>query len=93
MTAHRIYELGTSVPTQITPNGTHSGMDITIQNVNDLGFIYVGGEGVTSSNYGYRLLPGHAISFELSGMDDLYLVAENSGMSAAVIKIKLETGQ
>ena len=31
MTAHRIYVLGSSTPTQITPPGVHSGMDITIQ--------------------------------------------------------------
>ena len=93
MTTHRIYQPGTSVPTQITPNGTHSGMDITIQNVNDSGHIYVGGEGVTSSNYGYRILPNHAISFELNGRDDLYIVAENADMNVAVIQIKLEDGQ
>lgn len=67
-------------------------MDITIQNVNDSGYIYVGDGGVTTTNYGYRILPNHAISFELSGKDDLYLIAENSNMLAAVLKINLESG-
>lgn len=92
MTTHRIYVLGAVTPTKITPNGKHSGMDITIQNVNNTGHIYVGGEGVTTSNYGYRLMPNHAISFELSGDDDLYLVAENADMNAAVLKTDLEQG-
>lgn len=67
-------------------------MDITIQNVNDSGYVYVGDSGVTTTNYGYRILPNHAISFELSGGDDLYLIAENSDMLAAVLKINLESG-
>lgn len=65
-------------------------MDITIQNVNDSGYVYVGGEGVTTTNYGYRLLPNHAISFELPSTDQLYLIASAADMQAAVIKIGLE---
>lgn len=67
-------------------------MDITIQNVNESGYIYVGGNGVTSTNYGYRLMPNHAISFELSGRDAIYIVAELSEMQAAVIDMNLESG-
>lgn len=93
MTAHNVYTLSDTTATQITPNGTHSGMDITIQNVNSVGHIYVGGEGVTSSSYGFRIMPNHSISFELNGRDDLFLIAENNGMGAAVISIKLEEGQ
>lgn len=93
MTTHNIYTISDTTPTQITPNGTHSGMDITIQNVTLSGYIYVGGSGVTSSDYGYRIMPNHAISFELNGQDDLYLIGENADMSAAVIQIKLEVGQ
>ena len=92
MTTHNIYTLSDSTATRITPNGTHSGMDITIQNVNLDGYIYVGGEGVTASSYGYRIMPSHAISFELSGRDDLYLIAENADMDAAVLQINLEQG-
>lgn len=92
-TQHRLYELNNAVPVVITPNGKHSGMDITIQNVNSSGHVYVGGEGVTTTNYGYRILPNHAISFELSGADDLYLIADNAEMYAAVIKLRLEQGQ
>lgn len=92
MTTHRLYEVGVT-PTKITPDGTHSGMDITIQNTNTSGNVYVGSHDVTKTNFGYRILPNHAISFELSGMDDLYLVADSAGMYAAVLKVKLEQGQ
>ena len=93
MTTHNIYTLLHSEATQITPNGVHSGMDITIQNVNDAGNLFVGGEGVTTTDYGYRILPNHAISFELSGGDDLYVVAEQSPAIVAVIRMGLEQGQ
>lgn len=93
MTTHNVYTLSDTECTQITPSGTHSGTDITIQNINSSGYIYVGGDGVTASSYGYRILPNHAISFELSGRDDLCLIGENNNMDAAVIKINLETGE
>lgn len=91
MTIHEIFTLGSSEPTIITPSGVHSGMDITIQNVNTAGYIYIGGEGVSSSSYGYRILPNHAISFELAGKDSLYAIASESDLDIAVIKINLES--
>lgn len=93
MTSHEIFTISDSSTTKITPDGLHSGMDITIQNINVSGNIYVGGEGVTNSDYGYRLIPGHAISFELPGTDDLYLIAETGEtLDAAVLKTGLEIG-
>lgn len=92
MTTHRLYEVGIT-PTKITPDGTHSGMDITIQNVDATRNVYIGADGVTSTNYGYRILPNHAWSVELSGMDDLYICGDAAGQYAAVLKVKLEAGQ
>jgi hypothetical protein len=89
MTAHRIELVGT-VAKRITPNGTHSGMDITIQNVNESGNIYIGGEGVSTTNYGYKIVPSGAISFELPGRDALYLIADEADSQAAIIQIGLE---
>ena len=89
-TTHSIVSLNSSTATKITPGGTHSGFDITIQNINSTGYVYVGGEGVTTSNYGFRILPNHSISFELAGKDHLYLISSAGSMSAAVIMIALE---
>lgn len=90
MTQQNIYTLSNTTATKITPNGTHSGMDITIQNINDSGYIYIGTSDVTSSAFGYRLLPNHAWSIELPGYDDLWLIAETNGMEAAVLRTSLE---
>jgi len=67
-------------------------MDITIQNVHASATVYIGGEGVTSSNYGYRLLAGSAISFELPGKDALYAITDTNESKVAIIKTNLESG-
>ena len=92
MTTHSLTTLSSSSATRLTPNGVHSGMDITIQNVHASAYVYIGGEGVTASSYGYRLSPGTAISFELPGKDSLYAITATNGSQVAVIKTNLESG-
>lgn len=91
MTTHEIFNLSTSVPTRLTPLGTHSGIDITIQNINESGYIYIGSEDVTTTSYGFRILPNHSISFELAGEDSLFAVSSVADLDIAVIKIGLES--
>lgn len=93
MTIHALTQLSNTEAIKITPSGIHSGMDITIQNVNSYGYIYVGGEGVTSSDFGFRLMPNHSVSFELPGYDELYVIASEPDMNIAIIKTGLEVGQ
>lgn len=93
MIRHSLKTLSTSTPTLLSPVGVHSGVDITIQNVNQTGYIYLGGSAVSSSNYGYRILPNHAISFELQGKDSLYAVSSVNSMTTAVLMANLEVGQ
>jgi hypothetical protein len=92
MTQHVLHTLSNTAVTRLTPNGTHSGMDFTIQNVNDTGYIYIGGtETLSSTNYGFRIMPNHSISFELPPKDALFAIASANGMQAAVIKMNLES--
>ena len=92
MTTHALLTLSNTTATKLTPNGTHSGMDITLQNVDDTAYVYIGAEGVSSSNYGYRIAPGHAISWELPGKDALYAISNTNNSKLAVIKTNLESG-
>jgi hypothetical protein len=92
MTSHALTTLSSSAATLLTPNGVHSGMDVTIQNIHASAYVYIGGEGVTSSSYGYRLSPGSAISFELPGTDALYAITNTNSSQVAVIKTNLEAG-
>ena len=92
MTQHNLLTLSSSEATRITPNGVHSGIDITIQNVHDTAYAYIGAIGVSVIDYGYRLAPGHAISWELSGKDSLYAITDTNGAKIAILKTNLETG-
>jgi hypothetical protein len=90
-TTHALVALNSSTAVKLTPaSEVHSGLDFTVQNANDSGYIYVGGVGVTTSSYGFRLLPNHSISFELPPYDHLYAVA-STNINAAVISIGLES--
>jgi hypothetical protein len=93
MIRHSLKTLSTSTPTLLSPAGTHSGVDITIQNVDASAYVYLGGEEVSSTNYGYRISPGHAISIELQGKDSLYAVSSTNSINAAVLMANLEAGQ
>lgn len=85
--------LSNTTPTRLTPNGKHSGIDITLQNVNDTGYIYIGGtDTISSTNYGFRIMPNHSFSIELNGNDAIYAIASVNGMSLAVLKARLESG-
>jgi len=90
MTTHSLTTLSSSTATRLTPNGIHSGMDITLQNVNIFGYIYIGGEGVTNANYGYRISPNAAVAWELAEKDSLYAIAETDDLKLAVIKTSLD---
>jgi len=92
MTTHSLTTLSSSSATRLTPNGIHSGMDITIQNTHASAYVYVGGIGVTSSNYGYRLAPDAAFSIELAGVDALYAITDTNSSKVAVLKTSLELG-
>lgn len=92
MTTHSLITLSSTSATKITPNGVHSGIDITIQNVNETGYIYIGGEGVISTDYGYRILPNHAISVELNGQSAIYAISSAPAMKIAVLNTSLESG-
>lgn len=92
MTLHSLTTLSSTSATLLTPAGTHSGMDITIQNTDGEAYVYIGGEGVTAFNYGYRLAPGSAWSIELAGKDSIHAISDVNGSEVAVLRTSLETG-
>ena len=90
MTTHALTTLSNTEDTRITPNGVHSGLDITIQTTDGSAYVYLGGEGVTASDYGYRLAPGAAWSVELPGTDALYAITDTNNSKIAVLWTGLE---
>jgi hypothetical protein len=77
--------------TRLSPNGIHSGVDLTVQNLDGSNYVYLGGEEVNSNNFGYRLAPGAAVSFELPGRDAIYAYSDNE-IDVAVLMTGLEAG-
>ena len=92
MTLHALTTLSNTTAIRLSPNGIHSGVDLTIQNVHATAIVYIGGSGVTSSNYGYRLDPATAWSIELSGRDAIYAITDTNGSKVAVLTTSLESG-
>ena len=92
MTSHAITTLSNTVATRLTPSGVHSGMDITVQNIDSSAYVYLGGEDVSSSSFGYRLSPGSAFSIELSGKNALYAISDTNNSQIAILKTSLEAG-
>lgn len=91
MTLHSTIQLTNGDAVRLTPQGIHSGLDITIQNLDESEYVYIGAYGVNSEEFGYRLAPGAAWSVELAGKDSLYAVADNNAY-IAVLKVNLESG-
>ena len=86
-----MYEVD-DAPLRITPNGSHSGMDITIQNQGPAA-VYLGVDNtLTNTNYGYKIAVSQAFSVELPGNDALYVYATGAGATISTLQLSLEQG-
>jgi len=89
-TYHELVTLSNSTATELTPGARHSGLDLTVQNVDETAIIYIGGEGVTTSSYGFKLTPGAGFSIELNPNDRLYVISDTDASEAALLRALLE---
>jgi len=63
-------------------------LSISVQNTDASIVVYLGGAGVTSSSYGYKLLPGTVFTADISPNDELYAVAASGTPNVAIIKVQ-----
>jgi hypothetical protein len=89
-TFHNLLTLSNATATELSPGANHSGLDVTVQNVDDTANVFVGASTVTASDYGFKLVPGAGISFELNPKDRLYVISDVNESKAALIRIFLE---
>ena len=87
---HDLITLSDSAATELTPGARHSGLDVTIQNVDETAVVYIGGSTVTTSDYGFKLTPGAGFSIELNPNDRLYAISDTNGTNAALLRALLE---
>jgi hypothetical protein len=86
---HEIIDLNNETPVAVSVTGNHAGRDITIQNISSSANVYLGGQGVSTESYGYRLAPNTAWSVELRREDVIYAVS-SANSSVAVLQLGLE---
>jgi hypothetical protein len=90
-TYHEILTLSNSTPVELTPEGkVHSGLDLTVQNIDEEAIVYLGAEDVSSTSYGFKLLPGAGFSIELNPRDELYAISDTDDSEVALLRVLLE---
>jgi hypothetical protein len=90
-TYHEIVTHSDTTPVELTPEGkVHSGLDLTVQNIDEEAIVYLGGEGVTTENYGYKLEPGDGFSIELNPRDQLFAISDTDESEVALLRVLLE---
>jgi len=72
-------------PTRVSPPKVHSGVDITIQNLDTAANVYIGSSTVSTMDFGYKLAAGQAISFVLKSNDELYAISDATPASNVAI--------
>lgn len=87
---HRIVALNNETPVAVSVTGNHAGRDITIQNLSSSSNVYLGGQDVTTTNFGYKLAPNSAWSVELRKEDAIYAVSSGTS-DVAVLELGLES--
>lgn len=86
MATHSNKTLSNAVPMLLSPNGTHSGVDLIIQNLSTSGYVYVGGENVSSTSFGYRIDAESAFGMTVPPKESLYAIAQINGTPVAIIE-------
>lgn len=83
---HKIQELNSVAVNLVVREATDARNSMSIQNISNTGFAYLGAYGVTSSDYGIKLYPGQIYTIELASSDDIWAVGD-SGVSVAIFNI------
>ena len=90
-TYHELITLSNSTATELTPAGkVHSGLDLTVQNIDESATVYIGGAGVTAADYGFKLTAGSGFSVELNPRDELYAISDTNESEVALLRVLLE---
>ena len=87
---HERVAINDTTPVILTPAGVEEGTSLTIQ-VQNLGSeaVYVGGEGLTSTEYGLSIVPGGAITIDdLAPKHEVYALSSAGYSYVAVLMVR-----
>lgn len=74
---HKILQVGSTQVHMTNWNVLRSESSIIIKNIS-FGNVYLGADGVTTSDYGFRLLPEQTLSITVGPYDELYGICDSS---------------
>jgi len=88
--AHQIVALNSSTATLVSiPSASEvpyeHNASISVQNLDSSATVFLGDSTITTSSYGYALLPGASISFDLLADDQLFAIASTGTPNVAVL--------
>lgn len=88
MIRHQLKLISSSIPTSLdVTENIRSSYTLVIQNVNSIGFAYIGNENVSLSNYGFKLYPGQSLTIELPSRTTMFAIASVNSLPIAVMEI------
>ena len=90
--SHALVALNASTATIVTVPSSQEqdysqSLNISVQNVGSVN-VYLGSSTVTSSSYGYLLVPNAVFTADLLPNDEIYAISASSTPSVAVIKVQ-----
>ena len=83
---HGIVSVGTTATKLTSDYDGKDGQTINVQNPSAGATVYLGGEGVTTSSYGYALAGGTSFSVELQDDEKLYGVVASSTQNVNILR-------
>lgn len=83
---HKIQSLNSTPVNLVVREATDARNSMSIQNISNTGFAYIGSVGVTTTNFGIKLFPGQIYTIELASSDDVWAVGD-SGVQVAIFNI------
>jgi len=83
---HNILQVGSTQTHMTNWNALRSESSLIAKNIS-FGNIYIGASGVTTTNYGFRLLPEQTLSITLGPYDEIYAITDSvAEMSILVLE-------
>lgn len=83
---HKVQSLNSTPINLVVREATDAQNSMSIQNVSNVGFAYIGNQSVTSSDFGIKLFPGQIYTIELASSDNIWAVGD-SGVQVAIFNI------
>jgi hypothetical protein len=81
---HNILTIGSTQTHMTNWNALRSESSLIIKNIS-FNNVYIGATGVTTSNYGFRLLPEQTLSITLGPYDEIYAITDSSAEVAILV--------